>query len=781
MIVTEENVHVDRSAGLNESAFAMDATSSAFDILSSGLYSDKPKAVIRELACNAHDSHVAAGYPTRPIEMHLPSSLDLTFYVKDYGTGLTDYEVRGGWYKESTGEQISDLDATMSAEDYIEAGYVRSTGIYNTYFRSTKTKSNDFIGQLGLGSKSPFSYASTFNVESRKDGKLYLYTCYKNEDGKPVITLMGVQDTTDENGITISMAVRRDDVEKFKAAARSALMYFNPQPDVRGMQGFKPYDMVHTVKGDKWRIRQAEYYAHMSGPYVVQGFVAYPVDIDLLVEGGLTGAAALLAQTNIDLYVPIGAARPAASREALQYDRRTVVNLIAAMNEAAGELRQSFQADFDKCTNDYEAAVLYDKFSTADSDAFRKLFNAFDMSESFKWKGNEIKRTLKIDLLGVKNTIVHRVGKTRRGKRTLNSQGMWYSYSVDYSKFYELPIQSNIHFIYSDKPSGTNTQLREYVDSLPEVDKRPAQLFIVKPQDKKTLAETEAARDKIAKQLGVTFKHINTVPPATKTVRSSGGGGGGGGRRTKTSRLVWNGFTMKSNYWGRSEVHRKFSRACYVAKEIALADGGLYLPISGFHVYTPSHLGNYFDDFLKVAVSEGFIKSTEIVAMNTKELEAAQAAGGKWINAFDFIAEQFKNSSKVALLPSGQALSQIQSQTTAMLPGLAKLVKAIKADDTVDNQWYQFFDRYDELVKAAGKMSAEDVKKFAKYASVSVDSSALTKQFVADWKDLLAAYPLLRSLQWELVVIDTKAVQEIARYVKLVDNAEKSTDTDLNT
>lgn len=58
-----------------ESAFQIKATSKAFDILSSALYSDKIGAIVRELSCNAHDSHVAAGKSKEPIEIRLPSSL----------------------------------------------------------------------------------------------------------------------------------------------------------------------------------------------------------------------------------------------------------------------------------------------------------------------------------------------------------------------------------------------------------------------------------------------------------------------------------------------------------------------------------------------------------------------------------------------------------------------------------------------------------------------------------------------------------------------------------
>ena len=110
--------------------FRIRNSAKAFKILSAGLYANKIRAIIRELTTNALDSHTAAG-TTRPVDVHLPSSLEPRFSVRDYGTGLDHDEV---------------------------------TNIYTTYFESTKTNSNDFVGALGLGSKTPFSYTDNFTV-----------------------------------------------------------------------------------------------------------------------------------------------------------------------------------------------------------------------------------------------------------------------------------------------------------------------------------------------------------------------------------------------------------------------------------------------------------------------------------------------------------------------------------------------------------------------------------------------------------------------------------------
>jgi hypothetical protein len=65
--------------------FRIRNSSKAFGILSSGLYSNKIKAIIRELSCNAVDSHVAADKKDVPFTIHLPTKLEPWFSIRDYG------------------------------------------------------------------------------------------------------------------------------------------------------------------------------------------------------------------------------------------------------------------------------------------------------------------------------------------------------------------------------------------------------------------------------------------------------------------------------------------------------------------------------------------------------------------------------------------------------------------------------------------------------------------------------------------------------------------------
>ena len=148
--------------------FRIRNSAKAFNILSSGLYANKIRAIIRELSCNAVDSHVAAGKQNTPFDIHLPTTLEPWFAIRDYGTGLNHEQV---------------------------------TSIYTTYFESTKTNSNDFIGALGLGSKSPFSYTDNFTVTAIKDGVKGIYSAFINGEGVPSIAKMGEEATDEPAGV----------------------------------------------------------------------------------------------------------------------------------------------------------------------------------------------------------------------------------------------------------------------------------------------------------------------------------------------------------------------------------------------------------------------------------------------------------------------------------------------------------------------------------------------------------------------------------------------------
>jgi hypothetical protein len=294
----ENNAVLSNVAQVNN--FAIKATAKSFQILSSGLYANKIRAIIRELSCNAVDSHVAAGCPDLPFDVHLPNGFEPWFSIRDYGVGLNHDQV---------------------------------TNIYTTYFESTKTTSNEFIGALGLGSKSPFSYTDNFTVTAVKDGVCGVYTAFINEQGVPSIALMSSMQTDEPNGVEIKFSVNGQDFSKFRDEAVDVYSWFQLIPKVYGNDHFAQYVTDYKVKYVEQNLipgvhlfEASVYHGVGQGAcYAVMGNIAYPIQIPNAQEN-LKHLSELL-NCNLVLEFNIGELDFQASREGLSYDANTIKNI----------------------------------------------------------------------------------------------------------------------------------------------------------------------------------------------------------------------------------------------------------------------------------------------------------------------------------------------------------------------------------------------------------------------------------------------------------------------
>lgn len=309
--------------------FKIRNSAKAFKILSDGLYSNKIRAIVRELSCNAVDSHTAAGRSTVPFDVHLPSILEPWFAIRDYGTGLD-------------GNQV--------------------TNIYTTYFESTKTQSNDFIGALGLGSKSPFSYTENFTVTAIKDGMKRIYSAFINEAGVPSIAQMGEAETTEPPGVEVKFSVTdRNDYHTWRAEARGVYRYFKLRPNVLNAgDGFEiddpDYKEKDIVPGVHLRKNAAREYGG-SGSIAIMGNIAYPITVDSRQFGNL---AALL-ECGLAIEFGIGELDFAASREQLSYVPLTINSIKKKLEELNAVLETHLAAKADAIENLWERAVFLHK------------------------------------------------------------------------------------------------------------------------------------------------------------------------------------------------------------------------------------------------------------------------------------------------------------------------------------------------------------------------------------------------------------------------------------
>lgn len=273
--------------------FRIRNSAKAFSILSSGLYANKIRAIIRELSCNAVDSHVAAGKGNVPFVVHLPTALEPYFSVSDFGLGLNHDQV---------------------------------TNIYTTYFESTKTGSNDFIGALGLGSKSPFSYTDNFSITAAKDGIQNIYSAFINEVGVPSVALMSTQAGEFPNGVEVKFSVTNtQDYSRFVQEARDVYKYFKLRPTVTG-QKFEYVDVKYEERDVIPGVHQyapVDRYNSNQRSLAIMGNICYPIDIPN-VETVLGAELAKLIRCPLEMTFEIGELDFQASREGLSYIPETI-------------------------------------------------------------------------------------------------------------------------------------------------------------------------------------------------------------------------------------------------------------------------------------------------------------------------------------------------------------------------------------------------------------------------------------------------------------------------
>lgn len=316
-------------------AYSFIANKAAFNAFSSKLYSDKVRAVIRELACNAWDAHMAAGRGDEPFEIHLPTTHEPWFSINDHGTGL-------------------------SHEDMVN--------LFSSYFGSNKTNRNDQIGALGLGSKSPFCYkgnGGSYSIISRKDGVTRAYVADMT-DGLPGLTPFSAVDTPGApDGIEVKFAVKTEDVWEWGNKARIALEMFDPQPIINLSPPMPPCPMrsevFYTLKSPtgSWGLRKEAQTPQGTGARAIMGNVQY--QIGYIDTSKMNTAHRQTAELPLDLYFPLGGLDFAISRESLEMEDRTIRTIIKAYEDVYADMVASVKARIDGCRTPWEARMmLYD-------------------------------------------------------------------------------------------------------------------------------------------------------------------------------------------------------------------------------------------------------------------------------------------------------------------------------------------------------------------------------------------------------------------------------------
>lgn len=309
MKVLEQTNYVEKSEDFEEIGFTVEITADAFRALTTNIYPDKIKAIIRELSTNAADSHTIAK-TKKPFDVHLPNPIEEYFRIRDYGTGISPEKIRF---------------------------------VYTKLFKSDKKDTNELIGCIGIGSKTPFHYGDGFTVTSYYNGKKYLYSAYLNQSGCPTLAKITEVETDEENGLEINIPVNKD-FHIWRQRAELVFKYFKRRPNITG-QDIKFEECKRELSGNGW------YYEKSNSNYsalAIMGNIAYKIPF----ANKLNGFA-------IDFN--IGDLTFTSSREDLKNDEENKKVVDKRIKVVESEILNVIKAKFKKCRSFYDASIYYNE------------------------------------------------------------------------------------------------------------------------------------------------------------------------------------------------------------------------------------------------------------------------------------------------------------------------------------------------------------------------------------------------------------------------------------
>ena len=703
--------------------FKIKASAKAFSILSSGLYANKIRAIVRELSCNAVDSHVAAGKTDTPFDVHLPNDLEPWFAIRDYGTGLTHEQV---------------------------------TSIYTTYFESTKADSNDYIGALGLGSKSPFSYTDNFTVTAIKDGKKGIYSAFINGQGVPSIAQMMTEDTDEPAGVEVKFSVNeRYDFSKFRDEARQVYTYFKLRPVVTGYKDFQFTDIEYDTKDI---VPGVHSYKHNHNSKAIMGNIAYPIDIPNAekVLGDLRG----LLGCGLELHFAIGELDFQASREGLSYIPSTIDAIKRKVEAVNAALTVVLAREADAVENLWERALFLQK--KKDSGLWRAAVIKYVTDTKLPTASQDLKNHWNffadnkhtVDVLAKKfnisvNCFHHTTNSTTTKTVTPSADHVKKADGTGYeiTHYWSFSIDRGARFVVNDLNIGATERAKFHWRNTPK-DKTEAQGHTVY-----VLSKHDKTKDM---KLKAFFAAIHNPPEAWKSIAST----------LKVKERITGNLKNVTILSLQERNHGGY----YRSKEMVWRDAGkadqfdatrtyYYLPLSGFSPLSKVSDGfdvkRFFNDLKECGVET--LRSKTIYGVRKGDIEFIQTQKN-WINIEDHITKELSAiDNKLVMSLVLQAVDNFN-----LLNYNDNIVYHVESKDSPYLKLVTQFKGFEKI-----KYSEQSLKNLCRmYAkNVSFNPQDTVDQFVAQCKATVERYPLLQYLR-------SAPNEQVAEYINLIDKKE---------
>ena len=718
--------------------FKIKASPEAFRILSSGLYNDKILAIIRELSCNAYDSHVAAGKPDQPFEIHLPTVFEPWFSVKDYGVGLAH-------------------------DDVLE--------LYCTYFSSDRSDSNLFVGALGLGSKSPFCYTEGFTVTSRFNGKTRIYSAFINEVGIPAVTLLSEEDSSSvSNGLEVSFPVNQDDVWEFENKAKIALEFFNPLPIINVEMEVTKAD--YALKTDSWGLRKGEGFSS-RGIRAIQGMVPYSVgSID---TSRLDYKQRNLYDLPLDIFFPIGELSVAASRETLSNDERTINNILNRLDLIHQGFVDEVKKKINECQHEWEARILISNaIGTSGGSIISEAFS-FGKLDGVYTNFTLSNKQTKINALDYPSVVIYRYKVHRYHKSGASRQN--FLLQPDPTKevkdsfrkeYYNVSFEANesIVFVINDLNIGAEKYVRYFLnadDNIIAKDRKRVVYLISRARKIVSEKELKKEAESIIKKLGnppclmlsdLKYKYkdyVEPYKPATPQVRHEA-------------------FFFNENADLRKKTPEGYERKGWMLawKPVQLLPRGrkFYLMLDRFDPVESKF--DFAEDFLKflqaVRESAMFGVTEDDIIYGVRNGKELQRTPYDWEGFMSYV---FAEIPKVITLDIEEMLTLKHGQFHGGINTTLNLIKDTKPFSAT-HPLQIYAEKKCKAKEVSSKLEAltrvlREAEKRGKYAFPK------PYDFETEWKAIQKQYPMLRLMSEYGFVSNKETI--IIDYIKMVDSS----------
>ena len=689
--------------------FRIRNSAKAFSILSSGLYANKIRAIIRELSCNAVDSHVAAGKTDTPFDVHLPNQLEPHFSIRDYGTGLSHDQV---------------------------------TNIYTTYFESTKTESNEFIGALGLGSKSPFSYTDNFTVTAVKNGIRGVYTAFINEQGVPSIAKMMEEESTDPSGVEVKFSVNdRYDFSKFRDEACSVYKYFKQRPVISGASGFEFIDPEYADKD----IISGVHCLNRGHSVAIMGNIAYPIEIPNADKS--LGDLRKLLSYGLAMEFSIGELDFQASREGLSYVPMTIESIKRKLEALNTQLAIHIATEANKIDNLWERAYyLYERVrSDLWSSAVIKYVTdtKFELFSASQW-AREHRFSISEKKLQSWNMVVRSFSKSRSYQACTNNKMSTATDSSDpnnliVSKYWDILVSKGTQFIVNDTTVGATERAKFHYRNLKDKDApHNVCVYVIEPINRKLPVNTKA------------FFAMLKNPPATQitlvSTLTQKGRASNMGKNVTILKLEerTRGYRNHSMVWSDAGKADSFDDT----------DNYYYLPLSGFQ-----SLGKVSDvKELHSHLNRSGVHTGTIYGVRKSDIEYIKTQKN-WINIDDMIADS------LGKMDSANVMGLVKQAIDINDLSKYNITKLIDKKSPLYKLIYTFKDV--EAVDQRKQHSLEYLCRVYNVVTKTISPQTLIDQYRKEAMEVKERYPLLSSISHYGV-----NPAHVAEYINLIDQTK---------